>query len=99
MTRHQLVISPQAKVDLREIYPYGRRHWGQVQSDRYLTSLKNLLWSVTEQPQLGVERSDLLPNLRSLPTQSHTVFYRTTNNRVEIIRILHGRQDPGRHLK
>nr|WP_273441111.1 hypothetical protein [Sedimenticola selenatireducens] len=27
------------------------------------------------------------------------MFYRVTANRVEIIRVLHGRQDPQRHLK
>lgn len=31
--------------------------------------------------------------------ESHTLFYRVTTSRVEIIRVLHGRQDPQRHLK
>jgi len=48
---------------------------------------------------MGIERPELLPNVRSLAIQSHTVFYRVVAKRIEIIRVLHGRQDPERHLK
>ena len=99
MTSHQLVIAPAAKNDLKDIYKYGLRHWGQAQSESYLSNLKTQFWLLTEQPLVGTERSDLLPDTRSLPIESHTLFYRVTANRVEIIRVLHGRQDPHRHLK
>ncbi len=48
---------------------------------------------------MGLERSDLLPGVRRLPIESHTLFYRVTTDTVEIIRVLHGRQDPPLHLK
>ena len=99
MPTHQLVIAPAAKTDLKEIYHYGLRKWGQAQSNSYLENLKDHFWSLTEQPLLGVERPELLPGARSLPIKSHTLFYRFTTNTVEIIRVLHGRQDPQRHLK
>ena len=96
---HQLVIAPAAKNDLKDIYQYGLRQWGQAQSDNYLAAIKDQFWSLTEQPLMGVERPELLPDTRSLPIQGHTLFYRVTTNKVEIIRVLHGRQDPKRHLK
>ena len=99
MPAHQLVIAPAAKTDLKDIYQYGLRQWGQARSDRYLENLKEHFWSLIEQPLTGVERSELLPDARSLPVERHTLFYRITPNTVEIIRILHGRQDPQRHLK
>ena len=99
MTSHHLVIAPAAKNDLKDIYQYGLRHWGQTQSESYLSNLKTQFWLLTEQPLVGTERFDLLPDTRSLPIESHTLFYRVTANRVEIIRVLHGRQDPHRHLK
>jgi len=46
----------------------------------------------------GTERNELLPDIRSLPIENHTLFYRVTENTVEIIRVLHGRQDAQRHL-
>jgi toxin ParE1/3/4 len=99
MPAHQLEIAPSAKADLKEIYQYGLRQWGQAQSDSYLENLKDHFWSLTEQPLMGVERPELLPGVRSLPIESHALFYRVTTDTVEIIRVLHGRQDPQRHLK
>ena len=99
MPAHQLVIAPAAKNDLRDIYQYGLPQWGQAQSDSYLVAIKDLFWSLTEQALMGIERPELLPDARSLAIQSHTVFYRVTANKVEIMRVLHSRQDPQRHLK
>lgn len=99
MARHQLVIAPAAKNDLKDIYQYGLRQWGQSQSESYLSTIKKQLWLLTQQPLMGTERPELLPDTRSLPIESHTLFYRVAVNRVEIIRVLHGRQDLQRHLK
>lgn len=99
MSAHQLVIAPAAKADLKGIYQYGLRKWGQAQSSSYLENLKDHLWSLTEQPFMGVERPELLPGVRSLHIRSHTLFYRVSTDTVEIIRVLHGRQDPQRYLK
>jgi toxin ParE1/3/4 len=99
MARHQMVIAPAAKNDLKDIYQYGLRQWGQSQSESYLSTIKKQFWLLTQQPLMGTERPELLPDTRSLPIESHTLFYRVTANRVEIIRVLHGRQDPQRHLK
>ena len=99
MAPHQLVIAPAAKNDLKEIYQYGLRQWGQAQSENYLSTIKNQFWLLTQQPLIGTERPELLPDVRSLPINSRTLFYRVTTTRVEVIRVLHGRQDPQRHLK
>ncbi|MGB0187812.1 MAG: type II toxin-antitoxin system RelE/ParE family toxin [Aequoribacter sp.] len=99
MASHHLIIAPAAKNDLKEIYQYGLRQWGRAQSESYLSIIKNQFWLLTQQPLMGTERSELLPDTRSLPIESHTLFYRVTVNRVEIIRVLHDRQDPQRHLK
>ena len=48
---------------------------------------------------METERPELLPDIRSFPIEGHALFYRIASNKVEIIRILHGRQDPQRHLK
>ena len=99
MPAHQLVIAPAAKTDLKDIYQYGLRQWGQTQSESYLENIKQQIWTLTEQSLIGVDRSELLSGARSLPIESHTLFYRVTLDTVEIIRVLHGRQDPQRHLK
>lgn len=99
MPVQQLVIAPVARDDLKNIYQYGRRQWGKARSDSYMAILQEQFWSLTEQPLMGIERPEPLPDVRSLVIQSHTVFYRVVAKRIEIIRVLHGRQDPQRHLK
>ncbi len=98
MASCQLVIAPAARNDLKDIYQYGLRQWGQARSKSYLSTIKDQFRLLTQQPLIGTERPELLPNIRSLPMESHTLFYRVTNGRVEIVRVLHGRQDPQRHL-
>ena len=48
MPVHQLVIAPAAKTDLKDIYQYGLRQWGQTQSESYLESIKEQFWALTE---------------------------------------------------
>lgn len=98
MPAYQLVIAPAAKKDLETIYEQGVQLWGQAQSSSYLDSLKETLWTLTQHPLIGVERPELLPNTRSLPFESHTLFYRVTTNKLEIIRVLHNRQDLLQHF-
>jgi len=31
--------------------------------------------------------------------ESHVVFYQVQSNHIEIVRVLHARQDPNRHIK
>ena len=85
MTALQLVIAPAAKHDLKGIYQYGLHLWGQIQSNSFLTSIKDQFWSLTEQPLMGIERPELLPDIRSLAFHSHTLFYLATESQVEII--------------
>ena len=99
MATYQLVIAPTAKADLRDIYQYGLRQWGQARSASYLDTLKSKFWALTGQPFMGTERPELLPGIRSLPIESHVLFYRVTGSTIDIIRVLHGRQDPARNLK
>lgn len=99
MAAYKLIVAPAAKNDLKDIYQYGIREWGQAQSESYLSAIKNQLWLLTEQPFIGVERAELSLEIRSLAIQRHTLFYRLTTRQIEIIRVLHGRQDPLRHVK
>ena len=85
MTALQLVFAPAAKHDLKVIYQYGLHLWGQIQSNSFLTSIKDQFWSLTEQPLMGIERPELLPDIRSLLFQSHILLYLTTESQVEII--------------
>ncbi len=93
-----LVFSPVARDDLKKIYQYGRLNWGEAHASNYIDRLKTQLWGLTEHPRMGIERDELLTALRSITAESHVVFYRISNHQIEIVRVLHFRQDPQRHI-
>lgn len=54
---------------------------------------------VAETPgEIGTPRPELLPRIRSFVASPHVVFYRYDQRDVEIVRILHERQDAERHV-
>lgn len=70
-----------------------------LQASDYLDNLKEQFWTLTEQSRIGIEREELLPDMRSFPVGSHVVFYRLQQSQVEVIRVLHSHKDPQRHNK
>jgi toxin ParE1/3/4 len=96
---YRLHIPPAAKADLLDVYQFGKTHWGTVAASCYMASLKETLWLLTTHAELGRKRPELLPAVRSLTLQSHVIFYRIHKKRIEVIRVLHGRQNHMQHLQ
>ena len=44
-------------------------------------------------PEVGRQRPDLAPNLRSLPAGNYVIFYRPIPDGIQLIRVLHGARD------
>jgi toxin ParE1/3/4 len=43
-------------------------------------------------PQMGRQRSDLGPNLRSFLVENYIIFYILRSGGIDIVRVMHGRQ-------
>ncbi len=98
MRSYTLIISPLARDDLRAIYEHGINTWGAVRASAYLDRLEDGLWNLTRQPEMGIKREALLPGMRSLSVEGHVIFYRLQQVQIQIVRVLHSRQDPQRQL-
>lgn len=98
MNPPDLIISPIARNDLKVIYQYSLRKWGETQSSTYLDAIKTQFWNLTEHPEIGIVREELSPYMRSFSIESHVVFYRLRTEHIEIVRVLHSRQDPQHHF-
>ena len=48
---------------------------------------------LVENPLAGRERGELRKGLRSFPVGNYVVFYQPVADGIEIIRVMHGRQD------
>lgn len=99
MSLHSLIISPLALGDLKNIFQYGINSLHRVEATSYLDRLKERLWHLTEYPEIGRPRDDLLPLMRSLVVEQHVVFYQVREKQISVVRILHSRQDPQIHIK
>ena len=87
------VIRPAAEADLSEIWRQGAASWGVEQADRYSDSLFAVFDLLAEFPEMARERSEFMPPVRLHPSGSLFVIYQSEGQGIEIIRVLHARQN------
>lgn len=84
--------APQADLDLDSI-------WDFIASDsiraaeKQIGRIGEIFEMLVENPLAGRERRELRAGLRSFPVGSYVIFYIPLPDGVEIIRVMHGRQD------
>ncbi|MGC9387330.1 MAG: type II toxin-antitoxin system RelE/ParE family toxin [Hydrogenovibrio sp.] len=91
-------LSEQAASDLEAIYIYTLVHFGDNQADTYFKNLDKQFTYLAQHPELGSLYTDIQPSYRRYVYQRHAIYYRVMPNSVFIARLLHTKQDPGRHL-
>jgi len=67
-------------------------------ADEYLAMMRHVAAGLLDFPQLGSVYPGRHPGLRSIKAGEHRIVYRPRRDTIEIIRILHARMDPKRHL-
>lgn len=96
MTKIELTLD--AERDLINIYLYGLEHFGHAQAERYAETLNGKMAVVAENPSFGTDYSFIKKGLRRYECVTHAIYYRTTASGILVLRILHGRMDPGQLL-
>ncbi len=91
----QLDLSPQAEIDLRDIWVYIAEHRPEA-ADRILEAIWKQARQLAAFPLMGRSREELSPGLRSFPVKKYIIYYRPTSEGIAIARVLHGARDhPG----
>jgi toxin ParE1/3/4 len=85
--------SPQAAADLKRIWRHVAREASETVADRLLDRIAAAASLLAAYPHSGVARPELQPELRSRPVGSYVIFYQPQADGIEIVRVLHGRQD------
>ncbi len=62
-------------------------------ADRFIDFIYEKCISLCSAPEIGRERRDLLLGIRCLPVKRYLIFYRVTNQAIEVARILSGYRD------
>ncbi len=91
-------LSGKAKADVKEIGRYTQQRWGVEQRNRYLGELDACFQRIGANPTLGNSAEAIRAGYRRIREGSHVVFFRKAGNEVEIVRVLHERMLPGKHL-
>jgi toxin ParE1/3/4 len=73
--------------------------WGRAQADKYVTMIDKGCRLLANHPTLGKPQEELFPGLRKYSIGKHYIFYLTTDNGIEVIRVLHQAMDISRHFK
>lgn len=89
-------LSPLAEVDLEEIWLYTLRHWSMEQADTYYRALVDAFEGLAAGTKQGSPSA--VPDFQKYLCGSHAVYFLHHAKHLDIIRILHQRQDAERHL-
>ena len=95
MTR-VLLWSPSALADLQEIWDFYAEQADVDVADRMLDHIHSRTADLLEFPELGAPVSELGMGRRRLVLAPHVVFYVLDGDAIQILRVLHGRQDRDR---
>jgi len=95
----QYKLTHDADSDVTQIYQDGLEMFGAAQAEKYAIDMANRFSFLAEKKIQGSDYSHVVTELRRADYVSHAIYYRHTDYGVLILRILHGRMDPGRHLQ
>lgn len=91
-----VAFSPAAEADLGEIWDYTADRWGPGQADSYTDAIRDTCYALARGTKQG--RPSVLPSFQKYLCGSHVVYFLDYADRLDVIRILHQRQDAERHL-
>jgi toxin ParE1/3/4 len=93
------VLTPRARQDLADIWRYSNERWGEGRADAYVRQIAECCLRLSEGVLIGADVSSIRSGYWKCRVGSHVLFYRpATDERLEIIRILHQRMDLTSHL-
>jgi len=89
---NQYRVSPRARADLDDIWFYIAQD-NAAAADKLILAIVSRFPKLALMPELGRQRAELSPRLRSFPVGRYIIFYRPMDGGIEVVRILHGARD------
>ncbi|QIM15276.1 type II toxin-antitoxin system RelE/ParE family toxin [Leucobacter insecticola] len=91
-------LTPAAQRDLSSIWDYTFEIWNVQQAETYFLDIKEAIERVARDPDRGRSCDDIREGYRRYAVGSHLIFYVLQGDRIDVMRILHQRMDPTRHV-
>lgn len=80
-------LSTAADHDLEEIFDYTLEEFGLDQAIKYVSEFDPVFEQLVKNPEMGRNRNEIKPGLRSFPRESHIVFYRILGDHIQIVHV------------
>ena len=90
-------LNPLAKQDVRKIYKFTKKNFGQTQADKYYNQLFDTFEKLDKGHINGKDYDIAHPKAKGYRIESHVVFFLRSGKNTEIIRVLHKSMDYIRH--
>jgi len=90
-------LSPLAEADLEEIWLYTFRQWSLEQADEYHRGIMAAIEGLADGSRIG-RRTEIRKRYWKYKVGMHVVYFRCSEDSIDVIRILHGRMDVDIHL-
>ena len=97
MGRSGYRLTPLAQADLEDIWVYTFKKWSAAQADRYLRDLIAAFDDLATGRKVG-RPADIRAGYLKHGVGAHLIYFRSSSEGVEVVRVLHGRMDADRHL-
>lgn len=88
----QFRVSATARTDLDDIWFYIAQD-DVTAADKFIQAVISKFLKLAEWPEIGRQREELSPRLRSLAVGRCVIFYRPMESGIEVVRVLHGARD------
>jgi len=88
-----------AKEDLKNIWIYSQKNWGEIQADKYFDELEAGIALIAENPEIGFACDYIREGYRQYQINRHYIFYRVTSTKIHIVRVLYDGMNFKTYLK
>ena len=92
-------LTDEAASDIEAILDHSLKNFGATQAEHYFEALKECIELLADNPNIGHSAEEILPDYLRFPHESHVIFYKIFSSSILIVRILHERMDPKKHIK
>ena len=91
-------FSEKANKDMGSILDYTFLNFGAKAMISYHKSLENCFESLDNNPNLGMKVEYIRKSYYCFYHRSHSIFYKTSNNGINILRVLHQSMDVSKYF-
>ncbi len=90
----KVILRQKAIDDLNNIWDYTFEKWSAAQADKYYATIKLACQGIGQNLNIGKEYDGIREKLLGFKSGKHIIFYQSlSEDRIEVIRILHERMD------